>query len=70
MAKGSVKPKIQAFPFRTLGQTVDYVLEKKIKNEEHLKLLINILTENLKGREISAYTSRLENTILNLKNEL
>lgn len=70
LAKGSVKPKIQAFPFRTLGQTVDYVLEKKIKNEEHLKLLIDILTENLKGRETSVYTSRLENAISILRSEL
>lgn len=70
LTKGSVKPKIQAFPFRTLGQTVDYVLEKKIKNEEHLKLLIDVLTENLKGRETSAYTSRLENAISILRSEL
>lgn len=60
LKKGAVKPLMEAFPFRNLGTTIDYVREKQPK---YAGIVINALTEYLKAYEGSS--ERYYNTISN-----
>lgn len=63
LAKGKVIPTVEAFPFKNLGTTYDYVLTKKPKYQAQLK---QELEDYLTTLNPSAYYSRIENIINSL----
>lgn len=67
LRKGKIDPVIGTFPFKHLGDTVEHVLTKKKKNEEHLTVLINQINRYLENARQSNYTVRLERILEELE---
>ncbi len=61
LKRGAVKPQMSAFPFRELGTTIDYVMEKRPKYAQVvLDALIDYIARD--GRT-STYWSKVENLV-------
>lgn len=66
LKKGKLEPQINAFPFRDLGTTYDYVLKEKPKYKDIvLELLINYYETNCLVQ--NAWTTKIENIIARLE---
>lgn len=62
LKKGKLEePQVKPFPFRELGDTVDYVCEKKPKYIEVVKIAISTYAETLTTE--SCYTARINNLL-------
>lgn len=61
LKKGKLVAEVKPFPFRELGDTVDYVCERKPQYIEKVKTSITIHLESF--TEESAYTTRIQNLI-------
>ncbi len=61
LKKGAVKPQMTAFPFRKLGTTIDYVMEKRPK---YAPIVLEALTEYFETiTAVSSYQAKIENLI-------
>lgn len=70
LKKGKIEPGIQYFPFRELGETVDYILQcnpKKL-DREMVENVIQVMWEKLaEYNSYSAFASKLETKVLQLE---
>ena len=64
--KSAITLGIMFFPFRELGTTDEFVMRRKIPNQEEVDTVINAMSKYLEGKEPSNYTSRIENIISQL----
>lgn len=62
LKRGAVPPQIEAFPFKNLGTTVDYVREKRPKYAESLRNAFEQYVEETGGGE-NRYWKRIDNII-------
>ena len=58
------------FPFRELGTTSEFVCRKQNPDPKEVSIVIDALLKGIDGRNASAYTTRIENMISELKEYL
>lgn len=62
LRKGKLEPTIESFPFRQLGTTFDYVLQKK--NRKYAEMVIDLLEVYMETlNETTAYYSKMNNQL-------
>lgn len=65
LKRGAVQPMVTAFPFRELGTTYDYAMQKKPK---YIDLVADAISEYMKGINTETpYAMRLENVLMELR---
>ncbi len=64
LKKGKLEPIIIPFPFRELGTTYDYVLNKKMKYRQLLYEAVDTYLETITDQ--SAYYTKIENILMRL----
>ena len=54
------------FPFRELGTTDEFVMRRKVPNQDEVGTVIEAIERYLDGKESNNYTAKLENVLARL----